>query len=297
MRNANLGVMRDLAESTSEEITLQMYETASKIRFFEHSAKHAFDKNMIKAPIYLSIGQEFIPAALATVYGTIGEKPSIFGQHRGHGHYIAFGGDLNELKDELLHRETGCARGMGGSASIHSPKIKMFGHDGHMGTQVPIATGYALGKTGEKVLAIAGDASIEEDYAMTAMGYAATRKLPILFVCENNDRSILTKVKARRNWDMASVVRGFGMQAYEIADDPWTIMHYAEQLQNDLPAFLDIHTARDIWHAGTGNDGDADWNRAELVDERMKEIGLGDKLEDIESQNSKIMDQIWEKEW
>ena len=69
-------------------------------------------------------------------------KPHIFIQHRGHSTYISFNGNLIELIDELLGRESGCANGMGGSASIQSKENNIFGHDGLMGSQVPIAVGY-----------------------------------------------------------------------------------------------------------------------------------------------------------
>ena len=68
-------------------------------------------------------------------------KPLIFGQHRCHSTYLTFGGDKGKLIDELLQRKTGCTKGMGGSASIHSKKINMFGHDGLMGSNGPIGVG------------------------------------------------------------------------------------------------------------------------------------------------------------
>ena len=78
-----------------------------------------YDTGMIKMPIYLSLGQEHIPAAISAVTADL----LIFAQHRAHSYYLSFGGDMKELVDELLHRESGCANGMGGSASIHDPRL------------------------------------------------------------------------------------------------------------------------------------------------------------------------------
>ena len=97
-------------------------------------------KKIIKFPVYLSAGQEFISTSLSTICK---QKivPALFPQHRCHSIYISFGGDKKKLINELLGKNDGCTYGWGGSASIHSKKIKMFGHDGLMGTQGPIGVG------------------------------------------------------------------------------------------------------------------------------------------------------------
>ena len=102
---------------------------------------------------------------------------------------------MESLFYELLGSIKGDANGMRGSASLHSAENNIFGHDGLMGSQAPIALGYAFAS---KTLTIcyAGDAAAEEDYYLAALGWAAIKKLPILFVVEDNeDLSILTKLK------------------------------------------------------------------------------------------------------
>ena len=84
---------------------------------------------------------------------------------------------------------------MGGSASIYSKKIKMYGHDGHMGTQVPIGIG-ACFTSKKPTIVFMGDASAEEDYVLGALGWASVKKLPILFIVEDNNLSILTEKKS-----------------------------------------------------------------------------------------------------
>ena len=81
---------------------------------------------------------------MATICEDLKIKPWIFGQHRCHSIYISFGGDKSKLIDELLGKKTGCNRGMGGSASISSKEINMFGHDGLMGSNGPIGVGLVL---------------------------------------------------------------------------------------------------------------------------------------------------------
>lgn len=290
MRTKDFGQIPDISKSFTQSETLEMFEKICLTRFFELNVKKVYDQGLIKFPIYLSVGQESIAAALSVVY----KKPAIFAQHRGHSFYLSFGGDIATLIDELLGRKTGCAGGMGGSASIHSPAIGMVGHDGLMGSQIPIAVGYALA-TQKNVLAIMGDASAEEDYVFGAMGYAATKKLPVLFVCADNGLSILTEVAVRRNWKMSDVAKSFTMPAVEITDDPWLIMHHAKQLTKSLPAFMNIHTVRILWHAGTGQDKEPEWDRYAMIKEELTKLGLKEKSEKIEMKTKAYIDGLWEK--
>jgi len=258
-------------------------------RYFEFETAKAYNSGLMKAPIYLSVGQEHIPAAIASV----SKDFLIFAQHRGHSHYLSFGGDPQRLVDELLHKETGCAGGMGGSASLHDPKIGMFGHSGLMGDQIPIAVGAALG-SGKKVLAVSGDASVEEDYVFGAMGYAAAKKLPVLFLCEDNNLSILTEVQTRRNWNMSDVARSLGMMTADITDDPWLIAYYVKQCLHQLPAFLNIRTCRYLWHSGTGKDGEPEWNRFNMFKQELAELGLEKQALEIEAAAKLQMEKLWQ---
>lgn len=290
MEMQNPEAMLDIAKKFSREKTLAMFEKMCLSRSFEFQVKRAFDAGLIRMPIYLSTGQEAISAALAVAF----PRAKIFAQHRAHDFCLAYGGSPEVLADELLHRPTGCSGGMGGSASFHCPKINMAGHDGHIGTQVPLATGYAFG-SGMLTLAVMGDAAAEEDWVLPALGYAETHRLPILFVCANNDLSILTKVAVRRSWKMTEVVRGLGMPAMEAKDDPWLIMHLTQKLLERLPAYLEVHCCRWFWHAGTGVDSRPEWNRFELVQEKMAHLSLGKEAQEIEKSTDAYIASIWNK--
>lgn len=291
-RSKDFGMINDVSRQFPAEVTLEMWRRLCNIRYFELKVKEAYDGGLIKMPVYLSVGQEAVAAALATVY----KNPAIFGQHRCHDFYLAYGGDPAALRDELLHRKTGCAAGMGGSASIYSPKIKMYGHDGLMGTQVPIAVGYSIAHN-EPTLAVMGDASAEEDYVIASLGYASHKKAPALFVCMDNGLSILTKVEVRRHWQMTDVANGFKMPAIEITDDPWLIMHWASKLASaGLPAFMNIHIVRHFWHNGTGTDGPPEWDRFAMVKEELSRLGLAKEAGDIEKESDVWAAELWRDE-
>lgn len=289
-RSPDLGVMPGLAQRSPVAKSLEMFRKTCTNRAFEVEAARVFDTGVIRAPIYLSLGQEHIPAVIATV----SKEFLIFAQHRAHSYYLSFGGDMRGLVDELLHRETGCARGMGGSASIHDPSIGMFGHSGLMGDQVPIAVGAALG-SGKRVLAVMGDAAAEEDYVFGAMGFAVTKRLPVLFVCEDNDLSILTRVATRRSWSMVDVAESLGMAAVDIADDPWLIAYHVEALLPHLPAYVNIRTCRHRWHSGTGTDGPPEWNRFELFQAELCNLGLENQAREIEAEARRNVERAWQE--
>lgn len=290
-RSPVLGSIPGLAKKFSSEWALEMFRKTCVNHYFELEAARIHNTGVMKLPIYLSAGSEHIPAAIATVSSDF----LIFAQHRGHSWYLSFGGSIPALIDELLHRETGCARGMGGSASIHDPKIGMYGHSGLMGDQIPIAVGAALG-SGKNVLAVMGDASAEEDYVAGALAFAATKKVPVLAIVDDNDLSILTHVATRRSWGIDAMARAFGMSAVDITDDPWLIAHYVKEFLNKLPALINIRTCRHFWHQGTGNDGAPEWNRFELIKQELSHLGLQEEARTIEEETKEKVLKIWEEQ-
>lgn len=289
MRSKDYGLILAISSSFNRKISLELFRRICLCRFFELKLKEIYDRgSLIKMPIYLSLGQESIAAALSVAF----PEAKQFGQHRCHDLYLCYGGDINKLVDELLHRPMGCAQGMGGSASIHSPETGMFGHDGFMGSQVPVAVGYAHG-SGNPTLCIMGDASAEEGYVLGALGEAATKKAPVLFVCADNDLSIRTKKEVRRSWSMVKVAEAKGITAIEFTDDPWSIMHHVHRLKDSLPAFLNILTCRALWHAGTGNDGEPEWNRFELIKKEMVGLDLAEEMKEIEKETENFVNEVW----
>lgn len=289
-RSSTSGLIPGLAGKFPKEFSLELFRRASFSRQFELQLKKVYDDQIIQIPIYLCIGQEFNSAALSMVLKGF----NIFGQHRGHGLYLSFGGNPEALRDELLGLPTGCSGGMSGSNAIQGRDIHMYGHSGLMGEQVPIAVGAALG-SGKPAVTIMGDASAEEDYIYPSLGYAATKKLPVLFICEDNNLSILTPVNVRRNWSISSVAESVGIPAVDITDDPWLIAHHAQEMSKNLPGFINIRTVRQYWHAGTGIDGKPEWDRYQLVKEEMGRLGLANAVGEIEKETLLRSEALWEK--
>lgn len=233
------------------------YEVFEKMSFCRHFENYVYKKvqdKTISIPVYLSAGQESISCSIAVYLKNKNIFPNIFIQHRGHSTYLAFEASPEELVDELLGLSTGCSNGMGGSASIQSIEKNIYGHDGLMGSQVPIAVGHCY-ETRHPTIVFMGDASAEEDYVGAAIGWASTKNLPILFVVEDNNFSILTEKKIRRNWSMHDLAHAYKVEAYDISDDPSDISNHLCSVFKK-PLLLNIRTVRKYWHAGAGIDGE-----------------------------------------
>lgn len=268
--------------------SIDVFRKAALCRHFENETYKKIEKKIIKFPVYLSAGQESIAASLSCVIENLGISPDIFVQHRCHSTYLSFGGDIKQLVDELLGRKSGCANGMGGSASIQSIEKKIYGHDGLMGSQVPIGVGSCFASMKPTIIFV-GDSAVEEDYVLSSLGWAVTKKLPVLFIVEDNNLSILTEKKVRRTWDIHDVARGFNLNAFNITDDPLEIKKSLKGVFKS-PLLLNINTCRKFWHAGAGTDGEV-FDRYEIEKEK-----IGKKAIEIDKKYKKRIQRIWKEQ-
>ena len=269
-----------------KNFNLEVFDKISFCRHFENYVYKKIQDKTISIPVYLSAGQESIPCSIAVNLKQNNITPNIFIQHRGHSTYLAFDASPEKLIDELLGRKTGCSFGMGGSASIQSLEKSIYGHDGLMGSQVPIAVGHCY-ETKHPTIVFMGDASAEEDYVGAAIGWASTKNLPILFVVEDNNLSILTEKKVRRNWNMHELAHAYKVEAYDISDDPATISNH---LMNNFkkPILLNVRTIRKYWHAGAGVDGEY-FDRYEWLKKT-----LSSEVIEIDENNKNKVKALWQ---
>ena len=269
------------------ENKFKIFQKASLSRAFEEEVFRRVSNKDIQIPVYLSAGQEFISATLAVFFEhTANFEKQIFIQHRGHSTYLSFGGSLEELIFELLGDSRGCSGGMGGSASIQSKSQNIFGHDGLMGSQGPIAVGMCYGNK-KFTLCFAGDAAAEEDYFLAAIGWASTKQLPIWFIVEDNNLSILTEKKIRRNWEMHDVAEAFKMDACSVSDEPSRLWPVLEKYSIEKPLLINVKTNRLFWHAGAGIDSDSTPD--------LYKQWLSDENYSIYEQEKKRVSEVWDK--
>ena len=158
-----------------------------------------------------------------------------------------------------------------------------------MGSQVPIAVGHCY-KTRHPTIVYMGDASAEEDYVLGAMGWASTKKLPILFVVEDNNLSILTEKRIRRNWEMPDVAKAFNMTGIQIDDDPLAISAALTRVFEG-PMLVNISTHRKFWHSGAGIDDENIFDRYE-----EEKIWFGEEGKKIHEHYKKEVELKWKRQ-
>jgi len=291
-RSATYNVPSDSATQCSVDISLTIYERMCLARWFEQGVIDAVGQGQITTPIYLSSGQESVAVALSCVV----RDYQTFAQHRAHDIYLAFGGDPVKLRDELLGLPTGTSQGKAGSncLQIHENCVDMYGHHGLIGENVPQGVGAALAN-GRNTLCVFGDGAAEEDYVLAAMGFAVTHRLPVLFVCVDNNLSILTELKERRVWSISDVASAFGMPAMDMSDDPWALLAQVRLWTGTLPAFLNCYVCRHYWHVGVGVDGQPEWNRFRMVEDTLMQMGLEYDMLKIQKRVRHQMEQLWDR--
>lgn len=170
-----------------ERLLLQLYRTMCKIRFCEESLVHPIIQGEILCPVHLYSGQE---AVAAGVCGALKETDYVFSTHRSHGHFLAKGGKLHELMAEVYCRENGCSRGRGGSMHLVDKEKGFMGSAPIVGGTISLAVGAALASKirsdGRVTVSFFGDGACGEGTLYESLNFASLKKLPIVFVCENN---------------------------------------------------------------------------------------------------------------
>jgi len=169
------------------EQLLSMYETMYKIRKFEEKASELFADSLIPGFVHLYIGEE---AVAAGVCSNLSDKDYITSTHRGHGHVIAKGADLNKMMAELFGKADGYCKGKGGSMHIADVDKGILGANGIVGGGHAISTGAALAckmqNTGGVAICFFGDGASNRGTFHESINLGALWKLPVLYVIENN---------------------------------------------------------------------------------------------------------------
>lgn len=253
---------------TDSLLTARLYHTMLLIRRVEEHICEVYHTDAIKSPVHLSIGQESVAAGLCD---PLEKDDMVSNTYRCHATYIAKGGDLRQMMAELYGKTDGCAGGKAGSMHLVDMPRGVMGASAVVGTTIPVATGYAQAmqwetkKTGKAraVVAICGDGATEEGCFSESLNYAALKKLPILFVVENNRFAIHTPIERRQpNWNLRARVETYGIPTRHIADgDVFAIrdaaIHALAAIRaGEGPQFMECATYRWMEHVGPTDDHD-----------------------------------------
>ncbi len=166
------------------------------IRAFEERVAKEFVRGRLAGTMFhLSIGQEAVAAGAVSV---LREDDYLLSTHRGHGHFIAKGGDLRRTMAELFGKTTGYCKGKGGSMHVADIKLGHLGANGIVGGGIPLATGAALASlikgTDQVTACFFGDGAVNEGVFHESLNLAGLWKLPVVYVCENNMYALSTRL-------------------------------------------------------------------------------------------------------
>ena len=249
-----------------------------KIRIVDEYIADVYPTDVIKCPIHLSIGSEAVSVGVCSA---LKKSDMVIGGHRGHGIYLAKGGNLNEFMAEMYGKETGCSGGKGGSMHLISLENGLLGTTPILGSTIPIGVGAALSsklKNNNKVTAIFyGDGASEEGVYYESLNLAALYKLPVIFVCENNGFSVYTGLVERQpNRPIFRVAEAHGMAAYlgdgndveEVLSIAKTAVEMAREGMG--PQFVELNTYRWREHCGPDFDDGLHYRTAEEIENGLK---------------------------
>jgi pyruvate dehydrogenase E1 component alpha subunit len=242
-----------------------LMEKMLMIRLFEEKIINVYPEQDMKSPVHLCVGQEAIAAG---VCAHLNNDDYLFTTHRSHGHSLAKGAPPEILYSEFYGRVTGCCRGKGGSMHPAFPEIGILGTTAIVGGGIPLAVGAALAAVMQKTDRIAvvffGDGASEEGTFHESLNFAALKKLPVVFICENNFYATSSPLSSRQpNPDIYTRAAGYGIPGCQIdgnnVEAVWKTAREAVKnaRTGNGPSLLECRTYRWYGHVGP----EYDWEK------------------------------------
>jgi len=229
-----------------------------RIRLCEESFVEPILNREVYTPCHLYSGEEAVATGLCSA---LSPDDYIFGNHRSHGHFLAKGGSMKEMAAEIYCREAGCSRGRGGSMHLIAPEVGMLGSAPIVAGTISLATGAALAssirKDGRVAVTFFGDGATGEGVLYESLNFAALKKLPIIFACENNFYATHMPIReCRVSLPISRIAEPFGIEIHTVdGNDVLQVHEVSRQAvetcrQGKGPVFMEFMTYRFRGHVG-----------------------------------------------
>ena len=232
---------------------LKLYKNFLLIRLLEEQIIERYEEGNMRCPTHLSIGQEAVAAAFSQI---VNKKDFAISTHRAHAHYIAKGGSINSLVAELYGKKTGCSGGKGGSMHLVDLNVNFMGSSSILANNIPIGVGLGLAINVKKKNSISyiflGDGATEQGVFYESLNFAAVKKIPAIFICENNSYSVYSKLDVRqpKKRQISLLAKSIGLKSYksngknifEILSKLSSAKNYVNLTRN--PCFIEVDTYR-----------------------------------------------------
>ena len=299
------------------DLLIKFYESMSMIRKAEDLLAVKRRDGFIGGPVHLGAGQEAIPVGVSA---SLNSSDFVFGAHRSHGHLLALGSSLHKLFAEVLGKETGHSKGMGGSMHLWDEPSGFYGSVPIMAGTVPLAVGAAISaklrKSSSIAVAYLGDGAVEEGIVIESMNLAKIQKAPILFIVENNLFASHMHISLRQPSSYISRFADASLVPSHILDgnDVVEVFKTARNSINDIrsgqgPQLIECLTYRFYGHVDWREDVDVGVNRSmedindwrsrdpiKRLTESLLEINetIEDKLNDLNDELNLNVQSAWE---
>ena len=298
----------------STEEMERFYHTMSRVRGFDRKVAELFEAGEIKGTAHSYVGQE---AVAAGVCANLTGRDFIASHHRGHGHCIAKGAGMDRMMAELMGRETGYCRGLGGSMHIADLDLRILGANGIVGASMPLACGAALAAKlrGEDsvVVAFFGDGASNQGVFHESLNLAAVWRLPVVFVCENNQYALTTSYRNTTSVErIADRAASYGIPGLRVdGNDVGEVHHVSREAvaaarAGEGPTLIEALTYRWGQHSMRANlkdprpeDEFSGWMARDPIKRLANGIesagnGAGDRLEAIDAEVESELDRAIE---
>ena len=261
-KTPSIGAKRAATRAISSSTALKLYHSMKQIRRAEEALMEEYHPaDEMRCPIHFCVGQEAPPVGVCL---NLRRDDYLFTGHRSHGYYLAKGGSLKGMFAEFYGKSTGSNGGMAGSQELSDEDANFYSGTILTGT-LAIAAGAALASQmrGEDrvTVAVFGDGGADEGIAYETMNFAALKKLPMVFICENNMYSITSRQSSRQALsNITGRARAFGVPARSIyGNDVIDVSNFAgraiAKARKGLgPSLLELETYRWCAHVGPEDD-------------------------------------------
>jgi len=255
-----------------------LHRAMLRIRMFEDRVADLVEAGEIRCPCHLYVGQEAVAVGMCDV---LERDDYLFGGHRSHGHYLAKGAALPAMMAELYGKETGCSHGRGGSMHLVAPEVGILGTAPIVAATIPMAVGTALASLlrndGRVSVSFFGDGAVEEGTFHESANLAAARRLPVVFVCENNFYASHLQLLERRAEDnivetgRAHGLTGVRVNGNDVAEIRLAALEAVDRARHGGgPTFIEARTYRWRGHVGPSYDLDVGVARSDDLNEWKK---------------------------
>lgn len=281
----------------SNEIRKRIYQTLYLIRFAEEQIIKFYPEDEMKTPMHMSVGSEAISTGVCCA---LNKDDQVFGTYRSHALFLAKTNDTDDFFAEMYGKDTAFLKGRGGSMHMCAPHYGFMGTSAIVGSIIPVAVGAAFANkqlnNNRTVAVFFGDGAINEGCFWESLNSACLMKVPIVFVCEDNNYAVHVKKDFRNGFtSFENIVKNFDCNFFSSdstnAEEIYKVTLCAlESIKNDhKPAFLHFKYYRYLEHVGVNRDFDKGYRSEE-------EFAPWRKIDPIDLYRNKIVNYLSEED-